>query len=69
VRENLEMLDTVDLYGVHTDDGRIFSRRGRFLMDWIFGVGNVTSEECEEIHGIGPTRWEAAALRECDVNS
>ena len=37
-------------------------------MDWIFGVGNVTSEECEEIHGIGPTRCEAAAVRECVVN-
>ena len=24
MRENLEMLDTVDLYKVHTDDGRIF---------------------------------------------
>ena len=38
-------------------------------MDWFFGVGNVTLEECEEIHGIGLTRCEAAALRECDVNS
>ena len=38
-------------------------------MDWIFGVGNVTLEECEKIHGIGPMRCEAAALRYCDVNS
>ena len=38
-------------------------------MDWIFGVDNVTSEECEEIHGIVLTRCEAASLRESDVNS
>ena len=38
-------------------------------MDWIFGVDNVTSEECEEIHGMGLMRCEAAALRECDINS
>ena len=33
-----------------------FFKKGRFLMDWIFGVGNVTSEECEEIQGIGLAR-------------
>ena len=31
-------------------------------MDWIFGVGNVTSEECEEIHGIGPMRCEGIVM-------
>ena len=68
MKENLERLDTVDLYRVHTGDGKIF-QEGEDFNGLDFGVGNVTSEECEEINGIGPMRCEAAALRYCDVNS
>ena len=46
-----------------------FFKKGRIFNGLDFGVGNVTSEECEEINGIGPVLCEAAALRYCDVNS